>query len=167
MLVQLLIATAGKDLRLHGTTKVGNFFRSFINQQNDDPGLGIVRMDRLCYLLQKPCLSRLGRGDYQSPCPFTHGRHKINNPHARFTRSCQMESFARVYCGQSFIGLSGMKGIWCEAGYGFHRGEHRSGTGFPHRTCDSGAPYKTIFLNKLGRYRDVTGPFAKGKQWVT
>ena len=110
MIFHALITTAGENLRRHGAAEIGDFLRPFINQQNNDPGPGITRMDGLCHMFQERGLPCLGWGDNQAPCSFTNRCHKINNPHACFTRGGQVKPFARVYCGKRFVWPSVMKG---------------------------------------------------------
>ena len=60
------IKRGGDHFALHGALHFRHFFRTFVNQQNDQNAFGVVRRDGVRDVLHQHCLSGLRRGDDQT-----------------------------------------------------------------------------------------------------
>ena len=63
----------------HRALHVGDFFRTLVDQQNDDDGFRIVRADGLGDVLQDDGLARLGRRDDEATLTLSEGRDQVDD----------------------------------------------------------------------------------------
>ncbi len=76
-----LVEGGGDDLCLHILLHVGDFFRTLVDQQDDQHTLGVILADRVGELLHQNRLARLGRGDDQAALALADGGEQVHHAH--------------------------------------------------------------------------------------
>ena len=79
LMFRLFIKWGCNDIALYGASHVGDFFRSLIDQKNDEVTLGVAFGDRVGKVLQDHGLTGFRRRDDQGALAFAYRSNEIHN----------------------------------------------------------------------------------------
>ncbi|OQA09054.1 MAG: hypothetical protein BWY66_00738 [bacterium ADurb.Bin374] len=83
MVADMLVECRCDDFGIDRTAHVGDFFRPFVDQQDQHQNFGMVRDDRVGELLEQDRLARFRRSDDQAALTFSDGADEIEDSHRR------------------------------------------------------------------------------------
>ena len=82
MAVGGLVKRGGDDLRIDTPLHVGDFLRTFVDEQDDQVDLWVVEADGVRHILQQGGLSRLGLGNNHATLALSNGGEEVHQSRA-------------------------------------------------------------------------------------